>query len=104
LHKNRTVRKATLDKTFGFQRDVGTASWRAFCAPPPRANIEQLNSSRQEKAMGSELITYGLLASIFIVNGLRMFIEKPRKAFEVAERRWQGLKRRQEPRSGSTDS
>ena len=54
--------------------------------------------------MGSELITYGLLASIFIVNGLRMFIEKPRKAFEAAERRWQGLKRRQELRSGPTDS
>jgi len=54
--------------------------------------------------MGSELITYGLLASIFIVTGLRIFIEKPKAAREVAEQPWQGLKRRQEPRSASTDS
>ena len=54
--------------------------------------------------MGSELITYGLLASIFIVTGLRMFIEKPKKAFEVTEQPWQRLKRRQESRSASADS
>ena len=54
--------------------------------------------------MGSELITYGLLASIFIVTGLRMFIEKPKKAFEITEQPWQGSKRRQEPRSASPDS
>jgi hypothetical protein len=54
--------------------------------------------------MSSELITYGLLASIFIVTGLRMFIEKPKTALKVAEQPWQGLKRRQEPRSESTDS
>ena len=45
--------------------------------------------------MTSELITYGLLASIFIVNGLRMFIEKPKKAFEITEHSWQRSKRRQ---------
>jgi len=54
--------------------------------------------------MGSELITYGILASIFIVTGLRMFIEKPKKAREVAEQPGPRLKRRQEPRSESTDS
>ena len=54
--------------------------------------------------MGSELITYGILASIFIVTGLRMFIEKPKKAREVTEQPWPRLKRRQEPRSESTDS
>ena len=54
--------------------------------------------------MGSELITYGLLASIFIVTGLRMFIEKPKAVREVGEQPWQGLKRRKEPRSESTDS
>ena len=54
--------------------------------------------------MGSELITYGLLAGIFIVNGLRMFIEKPKTALQSAEPRWQGFKRRQEPRRASTDS
>ena len=43
--------------------------------------------------MASELITYGLLASIFIVNGLRMFIEKPKKAREITERPWQRSKR-----------
>lgn len=54
--------------------------------------------------MGSELITYGLLASIFIVTGLRMFIEKPKKALELTEQPWPRLKRRQAPRSESTDS
>ena len=43
--------------------------------------------------MASELITYGLLASIFIINGLRMFIEKPKKAFEITEQPWQRSKR-----------
>jgi len=54
--------------------------------------------------MVSDLITYGLLASIFIVNGLRMFIEKPNKALEVPLPPWRLLKRRQESRNVSTDS
>lgn len=28
--------------------------------------------------MVSDLVSYGLLASIFIVTGLRMFVEKPK--------------------------
>lgn len=32
--------------------------------------------------MVSDLIAYGLLASIFVLNGLRMFIEKPRMALK----------------------
>jgi hypothetical protein len=53
--------------------------------------------------MGSELITYGLLASIFIVTGLRMFIEKPQSGtrscraavarFEAAQRAAQRVDR-----------
>jgi len=43
-----------------------------------------------------DFMTYGLLASIFIVNMLRMFIDKPNKAFQTAELPWQRLlKRRQ---------
>lgn len=54
--------------------------------------------------MVSDLITYGLLASIFILNGLRMFVEKPNKALEMPLQRWHLLKRRQESRKVSTDS
>lgn len=54
--------------------------------------------------MVSDLITYGLLASIFIVIGLRMFIEKPKKALEVPQQPWHLLKRRQESRNVPIDS
>ena len=54
--------------------------------------------------MGSDLIAYGLLASIFVLNGLRMFIEKPRKALEAPLPPWHFLKRRQQPRDVSRDS
>jgi len=54
--------------------------------------------------MVSDLITYGLLASIFIVNGLRMFIEKPKMALEAPLPPWHFLKRRQQPRDVSRDS
>ena len=33
--------------------------------------------------MTSELISYVVLASIFVVTGLRMFIDKPGKPFEL---------------------
>jgi hypothetical protein len=33
--------------------------------------------------MGSDLITYALLASVFIVTGLRMFVDKPNKLKEI---------------------
>ncbi len=54
--------------------------------------------------MVSDLITYGLLASIFVLNGLRMFIEKPRKALEAPLPLWHLLKRHQESRDASRDS
>lgn len=34
--------------------------------------------------MGSDLITYALLASVFIVTGLRMFVDKPNKVKEIS--------------------
>ena len=33
--------------------------------------------------MTSELISYVVLASIFVVTGLRMFIDKPGKPYEL---------------------
>jgi hypothetical protein len=38
-----------------------------------------------------DFITYGLLASIFVVNTLRMFVEKPKKALQMAPLSWQRL-------------
>jgi len=43
-----------------------------------------------------DFITYGLLASIFIVNMLRMFIDKPNHAVQTAELPWQRLLRRRQ--------
>jgi hypothetical protein len=40
--------------------------------------------------MDSELITYALLASVFVVTGLRFFLDKPNKLREVPLRRWKG--------------
>ena len=38
-----------------------------------------------------DLITYGLLASIFVVNTLRMFYEKPKNALQSTPLPWQRL-------------
>jgi len=38
-----------------------------------------------------DLITYTLLASIFVVNTLRMFFEKPKNALQPAPLPWQRL-------------
>ena len=38
-----------------------------------------------------DLITYVLLASIFVVNTLRMFFEKPKNAMQPALLPWQRL-------------
>jgi len=41
-----------------------------------------------------DLITYGLLASIFVVNILRMFVEKPKNALQTNQLPWERLLRR----------
>lgn len=33
--------------------------------------------------MLADLLSYGLLVSVFVVTGLRMFVEKPNKLVEV---------------------
>jgi hypothetical protein len=38
--------------------------------------------------MLSDLMSYGLLASVFVVTGLRMFIEKPNSAKQFCLRPW----------------
>lgn len=43
-----------------------------------------------------DLITYGLLGSIFIVNMLRMFIDKPKSSLQTAQLPWQRLLRRRQ--------
>lgn len=43
-----------------------------------------------------DLITYGLLGSIFIVNMLRMFVEKPKSSLQTAQLPWQRLLRRRQ--------
>ena len=35
--------------------------------------------------MISDLITYGLLASVFVVNAQRMFVETPKNILQVAQ-------------------
>lgn len=36
-----------------------------------------------EAQMLADLLSYGLLVSVFVVTGLRMFVEKPNKLVEV---------------------
>ena len=38
--------------------------------------------------MISDLISYGLLAAIFVVTGLRTFFDKPNKATEIPLQHW----------------
>lgn len=54
--------------------------------------------------MISDLAAYGLLASIFIVNGLRMFIEKPTRVRQRSLRLFDRFRRSKSARTGSLDS
>jgi hypothetical protein len=44
----------------------------------------------------SDLISYALLAGIFVITGLRMLIEKPRKLTETENRYRQSSKRNED--------
>jgi len=49
-----------------------------------------------------DLITYGLLASIFVVNTARMFIEKPKNALQANPLPWERLLRRHQKTSAQS--
>ncbi len=49
--------------------------------------------------MVSDLISYGLLASLFVVTGLRMFVEKPNKVKEFPLPSWKRIKSNSRPTS-----
>jgi len=54
--------------------------------------------------MDSDLTTYALLASVFIVTGLRMFVEKPNKLTEIPLFRWKQVVPSKRSKAGSSDS
>ncbi len=41
-----------------------------------------------------DLLTYAILASIFVINTLRMFVEKPKSAVQSNPLPWQRLLKR----------
>jgi len=50
--------------------------------------------------MLSDLISYGLLVSVFVVTGLRMFVEKPNGLKELPLRSsWKGINKKSKPTS-----
>jgi len=54
--------------------------------------------------MISDLAAYGLLASIFIVNGLRMFLEKPTRVAQRPMRLFERFRRNSRAKTASVDS
>jgi hypothetical protein len=54
--------------------------------------------------MTGDIISYGLLASIFVVNGLRMWMEKPNGTSDQSITWLDRFKRRAIQRSKSIDS
>ena len=54
--------------------------------------------------MASDLVAYGLLASIFIVTTLRMFVEKPSRLAHRRVRLFERLRKRAKGKSASIDS
>lgn len=56
-----------------------------------KAEIESTEDNRM-----SDLISYALLAGIFVITGLRMLIEKPRKLTETEARHRQSSKRNED--------
>jgi hypothetical protein len=105
LHKNLAVRRELIGKThwvstrYGGDGELARLLRTIGASGHWAAQFEMAGGT-----MVSDLITYGLLASIFILNGLRMFVEKPKKAEEVPLQPWHLLKRRQESRKVSTNS
>jgi hypothetical protein len=53
--------------------------------------------------MVSDLISYGLLASVFVVTGLRILVEKPNKLKEIPVLRWKRTKADRNPKAASRD-
>lgn len=54
--------------------------------------------------MNSDLAVYGLLASIFIIHGLRMFIEKPMRVSDRSSHAFDRFRRSKSAKTGSHDS
>ncbi len=54
--------------------------------------------------MVSDLISYGLLASVFVVTGLRILVEKPNKPKAIPLTRWKRVKADRNPKAASQDS
>ena len=54
--------------------------------------------------MISDLAAYGLLVSIFVVNGLRMFIEKPTPGTRRSNRLFERFRRNNGAKAASLDS
>lgn len=47
-----------------------------------------------------DILTYGILASVFVVQTLRMFVEKPKNLAQLVDLSWQRwLKQRRHRRS-----
>ena len=51
-----------------------------------------------------DLITYGLLASVFVVNTLRMFVDKPKNALQTTQLPWQRLLHRRSKSDSETSN
>jgi len=51
--------------------------------------LKILTQVRSDK-MISDLMSYGLLAAIFVVTGLRAFFDKPNKTTEIPLQHWKG--------------
>jgi hypothetical protein len=49
--------------------------------------------------MLSDLISYGLLVSVFVVTGLRMFVEKPNGLKELPLWSWKSINKNSKPTS-----
>ena len=49
--------------------------------------------------MLSDLISYRLLVSVFVVTGLRMFVEKPNGLKELPLRSWKSINKNSKPTS-----
>lgn len=54
--------------------------------------------------MASDFVAYGLLASIFIVTTLKMFVEKPGRLAHRPARLLERLRKRTKGKSASVDS
>jgi hypothetical protein len=83
LLQNCTEIPLSIDGLFLNCRSLASKALLARLLPSLKAMAPRMGADKGGLKMISELISYAVLASVFVVTGLKMFIDKPGKPSEL---------------------